>query len=43
VNRPTIGLVLGLFLFCLMLFLPTPEGLSPLAMRAACVTLLMAV
>jgi sodium-dependent dicarboxylate transporter 2/3/5 len=43
VNRSTIGLFLGLFLFCLMLFLPTPDGLSPSAMRAAGVTLLMAV
>jgi sodium-dependent dicarboxylate transporter 2/3/5 len=43
VNRSTIGQVLGLFLFCLMLLLPTPDGLSPSAMRAAGVTLLMAV
>ena len=42
-NRSTIGQVLGLFLFCLMLLLPTPDGLSPSAMRAAGVTLLMAV
>lgn len=42
-NRRTIGLTLGLGLFLLLLLLPAPEGAGPRAMRAAAVTVLMAV
>ncbi|MCZ6632969.1 MAG: DASS family sodium-coupled anion symporter [bacterium] len=41
--RQTVGLLLGFGLFLLMLALPTPDGLNPVAMRAGAVTLLMAV
>lgn len=41
-TRQTIGLFVGLFLFLLMLLLPVPNGLTPEAMRAGAVTLLMA-
>ena len=42
-SRQTVGLLLGFGLFLLMLALPTPDGLNPVAMRAGAVTLLMAV
>ncbi len=42
-GRQTIGLYSGLIIFVLFLFLPVPEGLQPSAMRAAAVTLLMAI
>ena len=42
-SRQTSGLLLGLFLFLILLILPPPEGLQPVAMRAGAVTLLMAV
>ena len=38
----TIGLIVGLAFFFLMLVLPVPNGLTPLAMRAGAITLLMA-
>ncbi len=41
-RRQTIGLFAGIAIFALVLVLPTPPGASPLAMRAAAVTLLMA-
>lgn len=41
-TRSRIGLIVGLFVFVLLLVLPAPDGLSPQAMRAAAVTLLMA-
>ena len=41
-TRSRIGLFAGVSLFALLLLLPAPEGLSPQAMRAAAVTLLMA-
>jgi len=41
-SRQTIGLLVGFALFFLMLILPVPNGLSPEAMRAGAVTLLMA-
>lgn len=41
-TRQTIGLVVGIFLFILMNILPVPNGLTPEAMRAGAVTLLMA-
>jgi solute carrier family 13 (sodium-dependent dicarboxylate transporter), member 2/3/5 len=37
------GLFLGIFLFILFLFLPAPEGLSPVAWKTAAVAILMAV
>jgi sodium-dependent dicarboxylate transporter 2/3/5 len=40
--RPHLGLWLGPLLFAVMLLLPTPEGMSPVAQRLAAVTLLMA-
>ena len=43
VSRQSAGLVGGLLLFALALLLPTPAGMSPVAQRAAAVTLLMAV
>jgi len=42
-NRQKIGIVLGLFVFVIMLLLPVPEGMNPQAMRAAAVAMLMAV
>ena len=39
----TTGLFIGLALFLFMLVLPVPNGLTPLAMRAGAITLLMAV
>ena len=39
----TVGLYLGLALFLVMLMLPVPDGLTPNAMRAGAITLLMAV
>ena len=41
-NRQTTGLFVGLFLFLIMILLPVPQGLTPEAMRAGAVTLLMA-
>ncbi|MFT5369796.1 MAG: sodium-dependent dicarboxylate transporter 2/3/5, partial [Candidatus Latescibacterota bacterium] len=41
-TRQTVGLFVGIFLFLLMIILPVPNGLSPEAMRAGAVTLLMA-
>lgn len=42
-NRQTVGLIGGAAAFILMLALPTPSGMAPVAMRAAAVTVLMAV
>ena len=42
-RRQTVGLIAGIFTFLLMLSLPTPKGLQPMAMRAGAVTLLMAI
>jgi len=41
-NRQKIGLVLGPILFVLMLLLPTPTGMQPVAQKMAAVALLMA-
>ena len=41
--RPLAGLILGPMLFLLLLLLPTPSGLEPVAMRMAAVATLMAV
>ncbi|MFP4611233.1 MAG: SLC13 family permease [Thiohalophilus sp.] len=41
-RRQLIGLALGPLLFVLMLWIPTPEGMSPEGQKAAAVTLLMA-
>ncbi|KPL02605.1 MAG: hypothetical protein AMJ90_05290 [candidate division Zixibacteria bacterium SM23_73_2] len=41
-TRQKIGLFLGIFLFVLMLFIPSPEGMSPSAQRMGAVVLLMA-
>ena len=41
--RQKVGMVLGVSVFVLLLALPEPEGMNPLAMRAAAVSLLMAV
>lgn len=41
-SRQTIGLYTGIVLFAILLLLPTPEGMSPSAKKAAAVTLLMA-
>ena len=43
VMRQKIGLVLGLSIFTVLLLLPPPENMDPLAMKAAAVSLLMAV
>jgi solute carrier family 13 (sodium-dependent dicarboxylate transporter), member 2/3/5 len=40
--RQLVGLILGPFLFLLVLMLPTPEGLSPEGVRVGAVALLMA-
>ena len=40
--RQKIGLIAGIILFLLVLFIPTPEGMSPAAQRMAAVTILMA-
>ena len=42
VPRQKIGLIVGIILFLLVLFAPTPEGMSPAAQRMAAVVLLMA-
>ncbi len=42
-SSKTLGLISGLVVFILMISLPAPEGLSPEAMKAAAVTLLMAI
>ena len=42
-NRQKIGLGLGLAVFMTLLLLPAPENMNPLAMRAAAVSLLMAI
>ncbi len=42
-TRPRIGLFLGIALFFLILFLPTPEGLSPEGKYVGAIALLMAV
>ena len=42
-NRQKIGLCLGLAVFMTLLLLPVPENMNPLAMRAAAVSLLMAI
>jgi hypothetical protein len=42
-TRQTSGLFGGALAFGLILLLPAPEGMSPLAQRAAAVTVLMAV
>ncbi len=42
-NRKTVGFFLGWGVFLLLLALPTPAGARPEAMRAAAVTLLMAI
>ena len=41
-NRQKIGLVLGPVLFLLMLLMPTPAGMEPVAQKMAAVALLMA-
>ncbi len=41
-NRQKIGLVLGPLLFVLMLLIPTPGGMEPVAQKMAAVALLMA-
>jgi sodium-dependent dicarboxylate transporter 2/3/5 len=41
-KRQIAGLFSGLLIFIILIFLPTPEGMSLLAQRAAAVTLLMA-
>ena len=41
--RQRIGLVLGVFIFAMLMLSPVPENMNPLAMRAAAVSLLMAV
>ena len=41
--RQKIGLVLGISIFTVLLLLPPPENMDPLAMKAAAVSLLMAV
>ena len=41
-NRQKIGLVLGPVLFLLMLLMPTPAGMEPIAQKMAAVALLMA-
>jgi sodium-dependent dicarboxylate transporter 2/3/5 len=40
--RQKIGLVLGPVLFFVMLFMPTPSGMEPLAQKMAAVACLMA-
>lgn len=40
--RQKIGLFLGLFLFVLVLFVPSPGGMNPFAQRMGAVVLLMA-
>ena len=42
-TRQSGGLIGGLLAFIVVLLLPTPEGMSPMAQRAAAVTVLMAV
>ena len=42
-RRQRIGIVLGLTLFIVLMIIPEPEGMNPLAMRAAAVSILMAV
>ena len=42
-NSKTLGLFAGIFVCILVIILPTPEGAKPEAMRAAGVTLLMAI
>ena len=42
-RRQKIGLYGGIIVFVLFLFLPLPEGMQPSAVRAAAVTLLMAI
>ena len=42
-RRQRIGIVLGLTLFIVLMIIPEPEGMNPLAMRAAAVSMLMAV
>lgn len=42
-TRESFGFFAGLFLFLLLLVLPAPEGLSPVGMRMAAVSALMAV
>ena len=41
--RQRIGLILGVFIFAILMLVPVPENMNPLAMRAAAVSLLMAV
>ena len=41
--RQKVGMVAGVSVFLLLLALPAPEGMNPLAMRAAAVSLLMAI
>ncbi|WOK04518.1 DASS family sodium-coupled anion symporter [Imperialibacter roseus] len=41
ISGKRIGLIVGLLIFSALIFLPTPEGLSHQAMRAAAVALLM--
>lgn len=41
-NRHSIGLIVGLALFFIMLLLPTPEGMNPKALYAGAVAVLMA-
>ena len=42
-KRQKIGIVLGISLFTLIILLPTPDGMNPKGMKAAAVTVLMAV
>lgn len=42
-SRNTLGLILGPVLFLLLLLLPEPQGMSPVAMNVAAVAVLMAV
>lgn len=40
--RQIVGLILGVFLFLIMILLPTPSGMSPAAQKTLAITLLMA-
>ena len=41
--RQKTGIVLGLFVFIILLLLPVPEDMNPKAMRAAAVSMLMSI
>ena len=42
-NRQKIGIVLGVIVFVLIMILPEPDGMNPKAMKAAGVSILMAI